>query len=64
MSGTILQAAPANFRERVQSFFLGARDAERNAPGREEDPAARAERERLPERDESFYWGFCMFGHW
>lgn len=25
---------------------------------------SRAERDRLPEHDESFYWGWCMHGHW
>jgi len=64
MIGTILQAAPTHFRARVRSIFLGDHDSADRTPARDEDNEAKAERERLPERDESFYWGFCMFGHW
>lgn len=62
MTQTFLRLAPVGLWSRIGSFF--SRRTRLDTPAHKQSSQQQAERDRLPERDESFYWGFCTFGHW
>ncbi len=61
---TLHELGPFDFWGQIRLHFLRTHDLAANASPPDDDPREHSDTKRPPVRDESFYWRFCMSGHW